>query len=176
MNCKNCGELLNKNDKFCNHCGQPIKISNQNVSSVNNGDIRENVNFDEKLIKAFIGEKADKMYESVKNGGINIWGILFGIFYFAYRKMYFISSIIVIFASIVSYLVPSIASYIGIFIGLMFCPIYKWDITRKLRKIKKDNPNANENQLLEISKNKGGTSIIGAILFLVVYVLAILFI
>ena len=90
--------------------------------------------------------------------------------------MYLVSSIIVVLASIVSYLVPSIASYIGTFIGLMFCPIYKWDITRKLRKIKKDNPAADENQLLEIAKNKGGTSIVGAVLFLAVYVLVILFI
>ena len=46
----------------------------------------------------------------------------------------------------------------------MFCPLYKWDITRKLRKIKEDNPNANEEQLLDIAKNKGGTDNITAIL------------
>ncbi len=62
MNCKNCGEILNENDKFCNHCGQPIELKN----------INESIGFDEKFIKSFIGEKADKMYESVKNGGINI--------------------------------------------------------------------------------------------------------
>lgn len=38
-------------------------------------------------------------------------------------------------------------------IGLMFCPLYKWDITRKLRKVKNENPTANETQLLEIIRN-----------------------
>ena len=40
---------------------------------------------------------------------------------------------------------------------------------KKLREIKKDNPTANEDQLLLIAHNKGGTSIISAILFLIIY-------
>jgi len=116
------------------------------------------------------------MYDSVKKGGINIWAILFGVGYFAYRKMYLVSIIIVILGNTIGYLIPSISGYIGTFIGLMFCPLYKWDITRKLRKIKRDNPSADENQLLLMAQNKGGTSIISAILFFIIYLLFILFI
>lgn len=136
----------------------------------------KNIKFDEIFIKSYIGNKADKMYESVKKGGINIWAIIFGVGYFAYRKMYLISIIIVILGNTIGYLMPSISGYIDTFIGLMFCPLYKWDITRKLRKIKRENPSADENQLLLMAQNKGGTSIIGAILFFIIYLLLILFI
>ena len=175
--CKNCGSMLNENDKYCNVCGSQVEITN-NIQNdcVENPNINNNNDFDERFIKSYIGNKADKMYDSIKKGGINIWAILFGIGYFAYRKMYLISVVIVILGDIVGYLLPSISGYIGTFIGLMFCPIYKWDITRKLRKIKKDNPNADETQLLSMAQNKGGTSIIGAIAFFVIYFLIILFI
>lgn len=175
--CKKCGSILNENDKYCNACGSQLETTN-NIQNdyVENSNINNNNDFDERFIKSYIGNKADKMYDSIKKGGINIWAMLFGIGYFAYRKMYLISVIIVILGAIVAYLMPSISEYIGTFIGLIFCPIYKWDITRKLRKIKNDNPNADETQLLSIAQNKGGTSIIGAILFFVIYFLIILFI
>ena len=153
MYCNNCDSELNENDKYCNV-----------------------VDFNEKFIKSYIGDKADEMYNSVKNGGINIWAILFGIGYFAYRKMYLISIIIVVLGNIVGYLIPSFSSYIWIIVGLMFCPIYKWDITRKLRKIKVHNSDVDESQLLSIAQNKGGTSIIGSILFFGLYILIIIFI
>ena len=177
MYCKKCGSMLNENDKYCNACGSRTETTN-NIQNdyVENSNISNNNDFDERFIKSYIGNKADKMYDSIKKGGINIWAILFSIGYFAYRKMYLISVVIVILADIVGYLLPSISGYIGMFIGLMFCPIYKWDITRKLRKIKKENPNADETQLLSIAQNKGGTSIIGAIAFFVIYFLVIFFI
>jgi len=132
--------------------------------------------FDKRYIKAYIGDKADVMYDSIKNGGVNIWALLFGIFYFAYRKMYLISIIIIILSGITSILAPSIDSYIGTIIGLMFCPLYKWDITRKLRKIKKNNLNVTEEELISLAKNKGGTSIASAIIFLISFILIVVFI
>ena len=185
MHCKNCGVSLNDKDKFCNNCGMPITSENVQVNKNTNKvteyfkDNNQHIqsSFDEQFIKTYIGAKADKMYESVKNGGINIWSILFGIVYFAYRKMYLVSILTVIIANIINYLIPYIGNYIGMFVGLMFCPLYKWDITRKLRQIKKENPTATETQLLELAKNKGGTSIVGAIMFFAIYfIMIILFI
>lgn len=132
--------------------------------------------FDKRYIKAYIGDKADAMYDSINNGGVNIWALLFGIFYFAYRKMYLVSVIILFLSSITSFLIPSISGYIGTIIGLMFCPLYKWDITRKLRKIKKDNLNATEEELISLAKTKGGTSLVSAILFLISLILIVVFI
>jgi len=87
-----------------------------------------------------------------------------------------LTTIIGIICDLIALLIPKIGNYVGMIIGIMFYPLYKWDITRKLRKIKKDNPNANEGQLLYVAKNKGGTSAIGAITFYVVYILIIVFI
>lgn len=183
MYCENCGSKLNENDKYCSACGNFININDtNNNNSIQNSYVEKNcqsdnvVDFNEKFIKSYIGDKADKMYDSVKNGGINIWALLFGIIYFIYRKMYLVSIIIIILVDVADYLIPSISSYIGSFAGIIFCPIYKWDITRKLRKIKRDNLNADENQLLSIAQNKGGTTIIGIILFFAIYFLIMLFI
>ncbi len=169
MYCKNCNSLLNENDKYCNVCGSQVESVNElNNNNVNN--LNDN-NFDERFIKSYIGNKADKMYDSVKNNGFNIWSVLFGVGYFAYRKMYLISIIIVIISNIIVSLFPSISACVGSIIGLMFCPLYKWDITRKLRKIKNENPNADETSLLSMANKKGGTSIIGAITFFLIYFL-----
>ena len=175
MYCKNCGATLKESDHYRNVCGSVVESNNSNDSNQfqgnnipKNNEFNNSVTFDEKFIKAYIGKNADKMYDSVKKGGINIWAILFGIAYFAYRKMYLISIIIAILIQCSVYLIPS-GSYISTLIGIFFCPIYKWHITKKLREIKKDNPTANEDQLLLIAHNKGGTSIISAILFLIIY-------
>lgn len=177
MFCKKCGIDLPNNAVFCPNCG--INLQEKNSEQItNNIDEKQNsiVDFDEQFIKAYIGNKADKMYSSVKNGGFNIWGFLFGIGYFAYRKMYLISILIIIISDIVACIIPNVGNYVGTLIGLAFCPLYKWDITRKLRKIKQENPNANEEQLLYLAKNKGGTSIFGAIVFFAVYFLILVFI
>ena len=180
MYCKNCGASVMENDQFCKNCGLPIGLKDMpkdgNTTGLQNSlenTISEENDFSERFIKAYMGSKADQMYESVKNGGVNIWGVLFGIGYFAYRKMYFVSVLIFIIGSIISSIVPSIGSYVGMMIGLMFCPLYRWDITRKLRKIKRENPTANEAQLLEMAKNKGGTSLIGAVLFFSIYIMVV---
>lgn len=176
MFCKKCGTKLSDDAKFCANCG--VKIQEENSEQMTNnveGEQGQKENFDEKLIKAYIGNKADKMYNSVKNGGFNIWGFLFGIIYFVYRKMYLVSILTIIISYIIGYIIPSIGNYVGVIIGLMFCPLYKWDITRKLRKIKQENPNTSEEQLLNLAKNKGGTSIIGAVVFFVVYFFGLIF-
>ena len=114
------------------------------------------------------------MYYNVRDSGINMWAIVLGIGYYGYRKMYLISIFLIILSCILISLMPSFWCEICITIGALFCPIYKWDITRKLRKIKKDNPNTDENKLLSIAKNKGGTSLLGGIVFTVIYFFIIL--
>lgn len=172
MICKNCGFNIEDTSEFCTNCKSLIKENMTNEVQ----DQTQKIDFDEAFIKAYIGSKADKMYDSVKNGGFNLWGFLFGIGYFAYRKMYFISIIMILISDIVALFIPNVANYVGMIIGLMFCPLYKWDITRKLRKLKQENPTASSDELLEKAKNKGGTSVLGTIGFLIAYFLILLII
>ena len=158
MICKKCNCSFEENVKFCPNCGVLMEFEN-------------NINFDEKFIKAYIGKKADNMYDSVKNGGISMWALLFGLLYYSYRKMYLVLFISILISILIAIFVPSIGWFFGNFIGLMFCPLYKWDITRKLRKIKNENPGISEDKLIEIAKSKGGTSLVSALLFGIIYVI-----
>ena len=60
MYCKNCGSMLNENDKYCNVCGSQVEITN-NIQNdcVENPNINNNNDFDERFIKSYIGNKAD---------------------------------------------------------------------------------------------------------------------
>lgn len=176
MHCQNCGQKVEANSKFCSNCGCQIKnnVNNNKVTKehFNIEKAQTNTdNFDERFIKSYMGKNADQIYEKIMNGGINIWAILFGISYFVYRKMYFVSGILLLIVSIVIFGIPYTLSYVLLLIGLMFYSLYKWDITRKLRKIKKENKDKNEQQLIEIAKSKGGTSILGVIVFLIIYII-----
>lgn len=177
MYCKKCGVKLSTDSEFCINCNASVQETNQEqmTNNTENEQCQEE-KFDEEFIKSYIGKKADKMYNSIKNGGFNIWGFLFGIGYFAYRKMYLVSIIILIISTMIASIIPGLGNYVGIIFGLMFCPLYKWDITRKLKKIKTKNSNADKEQLLNLAKNKGGTSIVGAIIFLLFYFLILAFV
>lgn len=76
-------------------------------------------------------------------------------------------------------LLVSYFDYIGIILiillfGFLFNPIYKWDINRKIKKIKRKNPNANKEQLNLIITKKGGTSKLALILSIIVTIIIIL--
>jgi hypothetical protein len=130
-----------------------------------NNDANTQISFDERFVKAYIGKKADKMYSSVKNHGINLLALLFGVFYYTYRKMYLVSFAVFL-GVLVLGLIPGINSISVVFgwlVGLRFCPLYKWDITRKLRKVKKENNNLSEGELIALASKMGGTSLLGLV-------------
>lgn len=173
MYCKRCGTELSSEDKFCKKCGLEVESNNiednNNYKQENDVDIKED--FDIRLMKAYIGKNADKIYNSIRTGlGINGWAFLFGTIYYCYRKMYLVTIIAYISVVTISFIVPSITKYIWLFLDISFCSLYKWDITRKIKKIKQNNPNASEDELLDIARRKGGTSIIGALFMVVIQV------
>ncbi len=130
--------------------------------------------FDEKFIYAYMGNGADKIYLNVKNGGFNIWAILFGICYYVYRKMYLVTVIMIAIQIGISLVFSELNSIVGICVGFMFCPLYKWDITRKLRKIKQENLGKSEEELLLLAKKKGGTSIASVFILVGGYLILLL--
>lgn len=168
MLCKKCGVDNTIDAKFCSQCGYDLKNNSNNFESEG---FKNKSEFDEQFIKAYMGRKADDIYDSVKNNGINLWALLFGLLYYSYRKMYLILFISILTSILIAIFIPNISWFVGNFIGLIFCPLYKWDITRKLRKIKAENPGASEDKLIEIAQSKGGTSLLSALLLGTIYIL-----
>ena len=172
MKCLKCGEEVNTSEKFCRNCGAPITLYEQKTSDVNGANT--DISFDEKLIKAYIGPKADKMDNEILNRKFSSWGFLFGAAYLAYRKIYLISIIFFVLLDVESYFRGiTDAISIGLLVICSFCfsSIYKDDITKKLRRIKEENPNATEEELLALAKKKGGTSIMGVVGVVVINIL-----
>lgn len=178
MFCKMCGKEVADSVKFCTNCGATIDESEVVNAEIITNDLNQvptenfenqsNTDLDERLMQAFIGKEADKMYDKVKNGGLSIWGILFGIEYFVYRKMYLVTLLIVLVNTLLNYISPSVSNLVTYFSGWLFYPIYKWDIMRKIKSIKSNNPNASEEELINIAKSKGGTSLFGVFIISVI--------
>lgn len=118
----------------------------------------------EKMIRAYIGPKADIMYEKVaiKKYKINIFAIILGPVYFIYRKMYLVVLIIFLLAVLFSKLPIVFLSFYVVY--FMFYFIYRGEINRKIKNIKNKNKTLNNDQLIEVIKKKGGTNLAGAII------------
>ncbi len=185
MFCNKCGAQLKDDANFCTNCGATIKeMKSEQINTTNNIAECQNVDFDKELINAYIGKKADTMYDKTKNGGFSIFGFLFGFGYFVYRKMYLIVIVTTLIFTVISYICSHISnsallnefwsSLLSILSSVMFYPSYKWDITRKLRKIKQENPNASKEQLLNLAQQKGGVSVIGVIIYIIIVFLALI--
>lgn len=112
---------------------------------------------DEKLMRAYIGKKAEVMYPKVMatNGfKLNIWALLFGPFYLLYRKIYW--SILLWAALVVLSTAINLPSMALNAVWVIFYPLYRWDIERKLEKLKMKLPRASEKELVAAVAKKGG--------------------
>lgn len=176
MFCKNCGYQNKDGAKFCAGCGTSLEKNeveqngNSNVVWQNEADrIFDN---NEEIINAYIGNQ--KVYESAKKNSFNIWAILFGVGYYAYRKMYIETFIMILTQILLSIFIPSIGEYIGLLWGFAFCPLYLMSVKRKVNKIKNENPAASLDELKAIAAKKGGTSVLSCIGFVLLDIFMIL--
>lgn len=134
-----------------------------------------NNNLDEKLVAAYVGPK----YEKLKNKHFSFSSLFFGWEYLAYRKFYNLLSIFVVINWVLSaissaipeetlmvkFIVIVFLDLLPLFIlALIFNKLYLNDVKRKVNKIKDANPNASENELINICSKKGGVSVISIIL------------
>ena len=129
---------------------------------------------EENLVKKFIGEKADIMYEKLqKKGSFNIFAALFTVFYFLYRKMYLVALVVFIVQGMV---VDAKNSYLTIaftiLMGFVFYPIYKIHIEGKINKIKEQT--SNEEEIENICVEKGGVSVAALLALLIPVILIVI--
>ena len=199
MNCPKCGSNVNQGEMFCRVCGAKIvsqsiqpnqmgqmPVANQQVQTQNQYVSQQqpimNNNFgygasnyssysnDESLINAYIGKNADKL----KNGGFSVNTFFFGNIYVLYRKMWMLGIIWFLASMIISMFLSSLSGVLtlaaNIFISTQFKKWYVKHVEEKVAKIKSENPNASQEQLLMICTQKGGTTIIPIIIMIVLYI------
>lgn len=127
---------------------------------------------DEELLKAFIGPN----YEKITTSNFNFAGFFFNTFYMLYRKMFLYALLIFIINILIGSKLNSILTTSGfsLIIGLFINKLYLYYATRKINKIKSVNPEKNLEELKEICKRKGGTSVGTIFLGLIIEIIIII--
>lgn len=138
-------------------------------NSINNFNSDNFQNLDEKLIAAYIGSN----YEKITTKKFNFAAWFFNVFYILYRKMYIQGILLVLGVNLlVSFLGDKISSILIfillIVIGFIFNKVYVNYVKKQVELIKSNNPNSSEDELINICKNKGGTSLIISIVISIV--------
>lgn len=142
------------------------KSKNNSISNINSGNFQ---NSDERLIAAYIGSN----YEKITTRKFNFAAWFFSVFYILYRKMYIQGSLLFLgFTLLISFLGNEISTILIavllIVIGFIFNKVYVNYVKKQVELIKNNNPNSSEDELVNICKNKGGTSLFISIVILIV--------
>ena len=128
---------------------------------------------DDQLIDAYIGKNAEKL----KKGDFSFCTFLFGNIYIFYRKMWQLGIALFVVSSIVGNFLPSyaylITLVIDILLAIKFKSMYLKHVKEQVNKIKSSNPNASQNELLNICGKKGGTTLAPVIILFVIYLILI---
>lgn len=131
--------------------------------------INNATSLDDKLLISFIRNN----YEKIIKKNFSIPSLFFSWFYTLYRKVYILSIIGMIIILILGFL-PSMIAFIialsfSIVLGLNFNKWYIIYSRKQINKIKTNNHNISENELINICKKKGGTNIWLAIIIYVIF-------
>lgn len=135
-----------------------ININQNNTDT--NGQVYENKaeqSDDEELIEVYVGTKYDKF----KNGKFNVWALLFGPIYLAYRKMFWYGVGLCVVETILTNVIKIgflFGLVLRIVLALFVNKFYLQDASKKVDKIKSENANGSKDALLMASKLSGGIS------------------
>lgn len=196
MHCHNCNSQVNTNENFCRNCGAKINTTHQNQTSnmqsqtqyqtqsqayyqtqegisvsqrIANSMNRVEIDPEEELINAYIGEKANELKKDFS------WcTFLFGVFYPIYRKMWGFAIIWFIINLVATVIFPGSGTIIRIIAAVIFKELYVKTVRKRVNKIKEQNPGKSHEDLLLICSKKGGTSILSVILFSIFSVIMII--
>ena len=137
-----------------------------------NNIIESNQSLDEKMLITFIGINYDK----ITTKKFSISAMFLSWMYMLYRKMYIPSIIGMIVIRILALILEPIYTIIilsfCVVLGLNFNKWYVAYSKKQVDKIKTNNPNANEMELINICKKKGGTNIGVAILIYIIFMIS----
>lgn len=176
MYCRKCGNKMGDSERFCTRCGTKAEENaiNNTPQMFMYNDINKNINnsiSDGELIRAYIGSKESKMYyKAISKKGFNIWAYLFGGLYYAYRKLFIASLIIIIINILIIYVLKLnyLLAFVNILYASLFYKIYGTHIEKQVDKIKNKNPNATRDELIRKCSRKGGISILSPIVILII--------
>lgn len=136
-----------------------LKRSDKEVTSINNEIINTDMTIDDKLIRAYVG----KNYDKINAKKFSFPSLFFNYIYALYRKYFIIFIIILLISSVfanisetIYYLIYFVSSIV---LGINFNKWYIKYATNQVNKIKNDNPNMSEDQLINLCSKKGGTSV-----------------
>lgn len=170
-NFNNQNNYNNMNNSYNNQTNNSYD-SQSNFNNNYNNQVTSNnssSNFDEELIKAYIGKNADKII----NQKFSWCGFFLSSTYLFYRKMWLIGLLILGINFLATTFLPSFSGIVSLaltlFVGLKFKDLYLNHVGEKVEEIKKQYPNASKEELLRRCYEKGGTSILAAILFAFLY-------
>ena len=168
---QNNNQQINENNNLQNiQPSKPQTVFNTNKSQ---NILNDEIYNDDMLIDAYIGKRADKL----KKGGFSWCTFFGGIIYAFYRKMwgfgivFFIINLIVIILSKIIPFLP-LKSTTGTIVELIAAKIFKENyiihVQNQIEKIKQKNPDKTQEELLQICRKKGGTTIVPIIIVLII--------
>ena len=129
---------------------------------------------EERLVSEYIGKDADKFMEGKTNWTAAILGQAIGPVWFFFRKSYLLGFAFLVVTYIVGAIASAInldeASYIMFFIYLFTAnKLYLWDVRRKVNKMMSSGY-MSEEQLISTIREKGGTSTVAAVIYVVAFI------
>lgn len=131
---------------------------------------------EERLVAEYIGKGADEIMNSKTNWVAAILGQGIGPIWFFYRKSYLVGFLFLIITILLGRIASALniekAYYIMSIIYLLTAnKLYLWDVRRKVRKIlAKGDMNMSEDELIECARKKGGTSVLAAVIYVLLFI------
>lgn len=187
MYCFRCGTKVEESTKFCPHCGADILEEQQHYNYIptNNTENTNNThedqykysqaysNTEENSLKAYIG----KNYEQLKQPRFSFPAFFLGGYYLIYRKIYLYGFLLLLLNISILFLpeLIFILFFVNIIVATNFNKLYYSFATKKVDNLKRKNENKSTRELVELCKQKGGTSI-GMAITAVILLCAITFI
>lgn len=163
MICPKCQKELEEDAIYCSKCG--TKINSKRNQSLWGFSYRKELQENE-FLKAYLAEETSAFKKKV-----SILAALFGPFYLIYRRLW-AQGFIIIILYILSY--QYLPTDIGIlfrvgfnlFLGFRFNENYVEEVLVRINRLKKQNPNITDEELLLLCKNTPDTTNIGAIIII----------